>query len=85
MPIDALPRLTVYSRRDCHLCEEMIAALRQLEGGFGFEIAVTDVDSDAELARRYGESIPVLAHGERELCHFRLDRELVTAYLSKIR
>ncbi len=63
----------------------MIAALQQLQGHFRFEFAVVDVDSEPELERRYGARVPVLAHGERELCHYALDRAAVTAYLSKFR
>jgi len=79
------PKLTVYSRIDCHLCEEMIEALRGLQGLFTFQLAVVDVDADPALERLHGEKVPVLMHGERELCHFRLDSAAVTAYLSKIR
>ena len=77
--------LTVYSRNDCHLCEEMIEALRRLQGFARFDIAVVDVDSDPELERRHGDKVPVLMHGERELCHFRLDIAAVTAYLADFR
>ena len=77
--------LTVYSRAYCHLCDEMIEALQGLQGLFHFNIAVIDVDSDPELERRHGETVPVLMHNERELCHFRLEPSIVTAYLSQIR
>ncbi|HET9404987.1 MAG TPA: glutaredoxin family protein [Burkholderiales bacterium] len=63
----------------------MIEALRGLQGLFHFEIAVVDIDADPELVRRHGESVPVLTHGGRELCHNRLETSIVTAYLSKIR
>ena len=76
--------LTVYSRHGCHLCEEMIAALQEMQGRFRFGIAVVDVDGDPELARRYGEKVPVLAHGPRELCHHTLDRAAVAEYVSKM-
>jgi len=79
------PTLTVYSRNYCHLCEEMIEALRGLQGLGRFEIAIVDVDADPELERRHGDKVPVLMHGERELCHYRLESSIVTAYLSKIR
>ena len=85
MQIERPPTLTVYSRAYCHLCEEMIEALRNLQGLFHFEVAVIDVDLDPELERRHGEKVPVLMHGERELCHFRLETPVVTAYLQKIR
>ena len=78
------PALTVYGRAGCHLCEEMIEALRGLQGLYRFEIAVVDVDSEPELERRHGHAVPVLMHGKRELCRHRLEPEAVTAYLAKI-
>jgi glutaredoxin len=78
------PALTVYSRNSCHLCEDMIAALRSLQGRFHFEIAVVDVDIDPDLRQRYGERVPVLAHGERDLCQHRFDPLVVTEYLAKM-
>ena len=77
--------LTVYSRAYCHLCDEMIEALRGLQGLFHFEIAIVDVETDSELMRRHGEKVPVLMHGGHELCHYRLESAVVTAYLSKFR
>ena len=78
-------RLTLYSRTYCHLCDEMIAGLRELQARFHFELEVLDVDADAALESRYGEDVPVLVHGGRELCRHRLDRAGVTAYLAKLR
>jgi hypothetical protein len=85
MATERAPTLTVYSRQYCHLCREMIEALRRLQGLAHFEIAVVDVDTDPELERRHGERVPVLTHGEHELCHFHLDTAAVTAYLAKFR
>ncbi len=85
MGIERPPTLTVYSRNYCHLCDEMIEALRGLQGLARFEIAVVDVDADPELERRHGDKVPVLMHGEYELCHYRLEAPVVTAYLAKIR
>ena len=76
--------LTVYSRSYCHLCDEMIAGLQPLQARFGFALAIVDVDGDPGLEARYGEHVPVLAHGARELCRHRLDRALVTDYLAEI-
>ena len=78
------PTFTVYSRNYCHLCDDMIAGLHALQGRFHFELRVVDVDADAELESRYGEDVPVLAHGSRELCRHRLDAALVTDYLAQI-
>ena len=85
MATEQRPTLTVYSRDHCHLCEEMISGLRRLQARFHFELAIVDVDSDPELQRRHGEKVPVLMHGERELCHAALEPVSVTAYLENFR
>jgi glutaredoxin len=53
-------RLTLMSRPGCHLCEEMRREVDGLLAGEPHEWEVVDVDTDPELARRYGDSIPVL-------------------------
>lgn len=85
MAIDAVPRLTLYSRSYCHLCDDMVVRLRQLQAGIHFEFDVVDVDRDPVLERRYGDKVPVLACGERELCHYFLDPAVITAFLVEFR
>ncbi len=86
MPATQSPLLlTVYGRGYCHLCDDMIAALHALQGRFAFALNIVDVDSDADLDARWGEKIPVLLCGERELCHYFLDEPVVTAFLSNLR
>jgi predicted thioredoxin/glutaredoxin len=70
----AAGRLTVVHRRDCELCEEMLAGL----AAFGVEmklppVDVVDVDSDPELLRRYGLDVPVLLLDGSVVCRHRLD------------
>lgn len=76
--------LTLYSRSYCHLCDDMAAALEPLRTEFGFGIERVDVDRDPALEARYGERVPVLAHGDAELCHYFLDAARVRAYLARI-
>lgn len=78
-------RLTLYGRSDCHLCDEMLAALTALRGEFAFAVDVVDVDGDAALAQRFDTLVPVLMHAGTELCHYHLDAGKVRAYLAKIR
>jgi hypothetical protein len=74
--------LKVYSRNYCHLCEDMIAGLEALQARYRFELSVIDIDADPALTARYDEDVPVLAHGERELCRHRLDVPFVSDYLA---
>lgn len=60
----------------------MAAALAPLRQEFGFDLRIVDVDSDPALEERYGELVPVLMHGETELCHYFLDEKAVRAYLA---
>jgi glutaredoxin len=56
-----LTDVVVYSRPDCHLCEEAIAALIGLHGeGYRFALHEIDIDSHELLLRRYLEKIPVV-------------------------
>lgn len=77
--------LTLMSRAWCHLCHDMEAALAPIAAEFGATVTVLDVDADPELESRYDELVPVLLHGENELCHYFLDEPKVREYLSEIR
>lgn len=73
------------SRAWCHLCHDMEAALAPIAQEFGASVAVLDVDADPALEQRYDELVPVLLHGEIELCHYFLDEPKVREYLAGIR
>ncbi len=77
--------LTLLSRDYCHLCQEMEVALAPLAEEFGASVTVLDVDSDPELEARYDELVPVLLHGESEICHYFLDEAKTREYLAGIR
>ncbi|HSQ42878.1 MAG TPA: glutaredoxin family protein, partial [Fibrobacteraceae bacterium] len=73
-------RLTVYSRYGCHLCTDMLQALARLQPVLDFKFTVLDVDGEPELARRYGDRVPVLLAGETELCCHFLDEDRLREY-----
>lgn len=77
--------LTLYGRAYCHLCDEMREALAPLVAEFGVAVSYVDVDSDPALEACFGEWVPVLMAGERELCHYHLDSAAVRAYLTQTR
>ena len=77
--------LTLMSRGYCHLCHDMEVALRPLAEEFGGLITVLDVEADADLDASYDELVPVLLHGEKELCHYFLDEAKTREYLAGIR
>lgn len=79
-----LRRVVVYGREGCHLCEDMIASLRNLQKKIQFEFEVINIDNDENLIQLYGERVPVLfaVEEQKELCHYFLDSEAFNAYLA---
>lgn len=80
-----MPYFTLYSRSWCHLCEDMLNALRSLVGE-EVRIDVVDVDADPALVAQYDELVPVLvghAPGQpaEQLCNYYLSENLVRDFL----
>jgi hypothetical protein len=75
-------QLTLLTRAYCHLCDEMRDALAPLAAAAGATIEEVDVDAQPALEARWGEHVPVLLAGERELCRYRLDRAALAAYFA---
>jgi glutaredoxin len=67
-------RLKLMSRPDCPLCDEMRKEVDALLADRPHEWEVVDVDSDPELLRRFGDSVPVLFVNGRLFAKIRLPR-----------
>jgi glutaredoxin len=77
--------LTVYSKPDCHLCADAMAALRRLQGELGFALEERDISADEALHRAYFERIPVIALDGEELCEYVVEEALVRERLESRR
>jgi Glutaredoxin-like domain (DUF836) len=73
--------LTLLTRAECALCEDMQSELQALRARHVLPpLRLLDVDSDRELQRRYGLKIPALLLDDAPVCSVRLDRaELLRA------
>ncbi len=67
------PKLAIYQRDGCHLCEIASAQLEQLQSDYQFELEQIDIESDDQLHRLYLERIPVIALDGEELYDFSID------------
>jgi hypothetical protein len=66
--------LVVLSRDGCGLCEDMLHSLAELERSQAVPpVSVVDVDSDPELARKFGLKVPVLLLDGTVICHYTLN------------
>jgi len=77
-----LPLITVYSRRGCHLCDELLEALEPLVRGQAL-VRVEDVDTKPEWVELYGLLVPVVYYAGSEICHYQLDRSAILQLLSE--
>jgi len=80
----AAPVLTLFYRESCHLCEDLEWQLEQLLEHGSYCLRRVDIDNDPVLRERYNERVPVLVHGETELCHHFLDLQAVRQALGKL-
>jgi glutaredoxin len=72
-----MPQLTLYTKTDCSLCADAARALERVRARTPFDLAVVDIERDAELRARYGERIPVvLVDGEPAFEYVVDEREL---------
>jgi hypothetical protein len=55
-----LPRVTLYSKSDCHLCDEAEDRLAGLSRQFGLTYHKIDIQSSPDLFERYRYRIPVI-------------------------
>lgn len=83
MPVD----LVLYSRPGCHLCDDMLAALEDMDVNRHLNVTIVNIDDDPGLRNAFDMRIPVLARADtREIiCESRLDETAVLTCLGKIR
>ncbi len=53
-------KLTLYTRKDCCLCEEMKQVVHQVTAEFSLKTEEIDVDGAPDLREKYGDEVPVL-------------------------
>ena len=54
-------RVTLYTRRGCHLCDDAKRVLAEARSRAAFDYQELDIDTDAELVRLFNDEVPVIA------------------------
>jgi len=67
------PRVTLYSRPGCHLCQTAREVIEQVCAELGESYTEISILDDPELLRRYGEEIPVTLVDGRQHDFWRVD------------
>jgi glutaredoxin len=75
------PRLVLYSRAGCHLCDDARAVLERV----GEPFAEVDIETDDALLAAYLERIPVVAVDGEEVFDFFVDEGALRERLDRVR
>ena len=68
-------KVVIYSRANCHLCEEAEKNVREVLEEIHFGLEVIDINGDQELERLYGEEVPVTLINGAKHDYFRVDKK----------
>ncbi|MEE6210897.1 glutaredoxin family protein [Salarchaeum sp. III] len=70
-------RVTVYSREDCHLCEDVVDTIESVRERVRVDVDVVevDVDDDPELRESYGERVPYVFVDGKPAFKYRVDAD----------
>ncbi|MDP1548322.1 MAG: DUF2085 domain-containing protein [Anaerolineales bacterium] len=55
--------VTLYTRKDCKLCDEVKADLNELQPQYPHRLVEVDIDTDSALRAKFGQIIPVIEVG----------------------
>jgi glutaredoxin len=68
-----MPRVTLYGKPGCHLCEDARREILTIGRDRDFELEEIDISLDPVLFRELGERIPVVAVDGTEAFQYRVD------------
>jgi glutaredoxin len=69
------PRVTLYTRAGCCLCEEAKLVLADARRRADFDYEEFDIDLDPELRRRYNDEVPVIAINQVKAFKYKVTRD----------
>ena len=75
------PRITVYTRTGCHLCDEARLVVERVCSELGEDYAEVDIDTDPALVARFGDEVPVTFVDGRQHDFWRVDPARLRAAL----
>jgi glutaredoxin len=78
-------QVTVYTREECHLCEEAVESIRSVadDADVDLDLELVDVDEDQSLRERYGDSVPYVLVGGRPAFKYRVDESELRELLAE--
>ena len=78
-------KLTLYSRQDCCLCDEMKSIIHGVAVKIPIDLEEIDIDASAELREKFGDQVPVLFIDDRKAFRYRVTARELTKRLKRNR
>ena len=75
------PRITLYTRPGCHLCDDARAVVERVCADLGESFEEVDITTDDDLADRFGEDVPVTFVDGKQHDFWRVDENRLRAAL----
>ena len=75
-------RVTFYSRVGCHLCDDAREVVARVCAELGESFEEVDIDSDGDLADRFGDEVPVTFVDGRQHDFWRVSADRLRAALT---
>jgi hypothetical protein len=73
----AAPRVVLYTRTGCHLCDDMKKVVDAVAASMPIDFSEVDIDTDPDLRRLYDWEVPVLEIDGRKAFKYRVaERDL---------
>jgi glutaredoxin len=80
--VSGLPRVVLYGKPGCHLCDDAREVVARVCASLGEQFTEVDITTDADLARRFAEEIPVTFVDGRQHDFWRVDEARLTRALA---
>jgi 4a-hydroxytetrahydrobiopterin dehydratase len=74
-----MTQVTLYTKRDCHLCDEAKSAIRR--SGVEVDLQEVDIESDPDLLQRFRYDVPVIHVDGEEAFRHRIDPAAFAVYV----
>ena len=68
-------KVVIYSRVNCHLCEEAEKSVREVLTEIPFELEVIGINGDQELEKLYSEEVPVITINGDVHDYYKVDKQ----------
>jgi hypothetical protein len=76
-----LTEVTLYTKQDCGLCDEALAAIERVRARRDLTLELVDITTDPSLVASYGERIPVVEMDGVPVFELRVDEDTLERLL----